>query len=61
MVSFPFHRVRQKVDMPVLFYVDPKMNDDPNMNDVKTITLSYTFFAAESEELDQALEGFYNQ
>ena len=46
--------------MPVLFFIDPKMNDDPNMDDVKTITLSYTFFAAESEELDKALEAFYN-
>lgn len=51
----------QRVDMPVMFYIDPKMNDDPNLDDVKTITLSYTFFPAESEELDQALEGFYNQ
>lgn len=51
----------QQVSMPVLFYVDPKMNDDPNMNEVKTITLSYSFFPAESEDLDQALEAFYNQ
>ncbi len=50
----------EEVSMPVLFYVDPKMNDDPNMNDVHTITLSYTFFKAESEELDKALESFYN-
>ena len=52
---------KQEVDMPVFFYIDPAMNDDPNMNDVENITLSYTFFRAESEELDQALEGFYNQ
>ena len=52
---------RQTVSMPVLFYVDPAMNDDPNMADVTTITLSYTFFKANSEELDQALEAYYNQ
>jgi cytochrome c oxidase assembly protein subunit 11 len=34
----------QKVDMPVLFYIDPDFADDPNMADVHTITLSYTFF-----------------
>jgi cytochrome c oxidase assembly protein subunit 11 len=51
---------REHVDMPVMFYVDPAMNDDPLMEDVNTITLSYTFFTAESKELDSALEAFYN-
>ncbi len=51
----------EEVSMPVLFFVDPKMAEDPNMDDVKTITLSYSFFKAETQELDNALEGFYNQ
>jgi cytochrome c oxidase assembly protein subunit 11 len=51
----------EDVAMPVMFFVDPKMNDDPNMDDVKTITLSYTFYKAESQALDQALEVYYNQ
>ncbi len=50
----------QEMNMPVVFYVDPSMADDRNMDDVKTITLSYSFFAADSKELDQALEAFYN-
>jgi cytochrome c oxidase assembly protein subunit 11 len=34
----------QRVDMPVLFYIEPSFMDDPEMKDVTTITLSYTFF-----------------
>lgn len=37
-------QAHQTVDMPVTFYVDPAFLDDPDMKDVKTITLSYTFF-----------------
>ena len=50
----------EEMPMPVVFYIDPAMNDDPTMEDVKAITLSYTFFPADSEELDKALEAFYN-
>ena len=34
----------QTADMPVSFFIDPEILNDPNMNDVNTITLSYTFF-----------------
>jgi cytochrome c oxidase assembly protein subunit 11 len=36
----------QEVTMPVLYYVDPAMLDDPNMQGVEQITLSYTFHRA---------------
>ncbi|RMD62047.1 MAG: cytochrome c oxidase assembly protein [Alphaproteobacteria bacterium] len=36
----------EEVDMPVTFYVDAGIMDDPNLDEVKTITLSYTFFRA---------------
>ena len=29
--------------MPVIFFVDPKILNDPDANDVQQITLSYTF------------------
>ncbi len=34
----------EKVKMPVVFYVDPAFGKDPEMNEVSTITLGYTFF-----------------
>lgn len=30
--------------MPVLFYVDPEIEDDPRLAGIDTVTLSYTFF-----------------
>lgn len=46
---------------PVIFYIDPELDNDPQLRDLKTITLSYSFFEADSKELDNALEDFYNQ
>lgn len=51
----------QGVHMPVTFFIDPKIAEDRDMDDVTTITLSYTFYRHNSPELEKATEKFYNK
>jgi cytochrome c oxidase assembly protein subunit 11 len=40
----------QQVRMPVLYFVDPKIMDDPDTRDINEITLSYTFYPVDDKK-----------
>ncbi|KAF0686160.1 Aste57867_22012 [Aphanomyces stellatus] len=42
----------EEIDMPVFFFIDPEMVDDPSMHNVSNITLSYTFF--QTNDVDES-------
>lgn len=37
----------ETVDMPVTFFIDPEIADDMTLDEIKEITLSYTFFRSD--------------
>ena len=37
-------RAHESVDMPVFFYIDPEIVQDPMLQDLQTISILYTFF-----------------
>jgi cytochrome c oxidase assembly protein subunit 11 len=43
---------------PVVFYIDPSILNDPQLADVTDMTLSYTFYPADSKALDKAIETY---
>ena len=47
----------QSVDLPVIFFVDSEMDKDRRYENVRTITLSYTFFEAKTERAKTLLGG----
>jgi len=42
----------ETVDMPVFFFIDPEIMDDPQMRNVHSVTLSYTFFQTDMDYED---------
>lgn len=39
----------ETVEMPIVFFIDPDLDDNPELNTIKEITLSYTFYASDNE------------
>ena len=44
----------ETLDMPVVFYVDPDIVNAPELKNIQTITLSYTFFPTEGKPASTA-------
>jgi cytochrome c oxidase assembly protein subunit 11 len=42
----------ETVDMPVFFFIDPEILDDPQVSYITDITLSYTFFQTDEDDDD---------
>lgn len=47
----------QEVTMPVLFFVDPLLDEEERYKDVKDMTLSYTFFRVKDPKTVSAAQG----
>ena len=43
----------EEIDMPIFFYLDPALLDDPSTEDATNVTLAYTFFKTGDERDDQ--------
>jgi cytochrome c oxidase assembly protein subunit 11 len=48
----------EEVKMPVVFYIDPSIDDDNNLKNLNEITLSYTFFKKSNKEVNNKKNNF---
>lgn len=46
----------EEVDLPIFFYLDPKIVDDSTLTEMKEMTLMYTFYKAQDQTLAELLE-----
>jgi cytochrome c oxidase assembly protein subunit 11 len=47
----------ESMDMPVIFFIDPLMDQEDRLDDVRTVTLSYTFWDAGEERAYDSAQG----
>ena len=40
----------ERIMMPVVYFIDPLIDEDRNLNEVTEVTLSYTFFVTDNED-----------
>lgn len=45
----------EEVDLPVFFYIDPSLNDDGRLDDLKEFVLKYTFYYAKRQDLAEVM------
>ena len=46
----------ESLELPVLFYLDPSINHDPNLGDEKQITLTYHFYPSADQSVAYVLQ-----
>lgn len=47
----------ERVEMPVVFFLDPKLEEDPYLSRLEDVTLAYTFFKVPNADTDQIVGG----
>ena len=40
----------ERISMPVVYFIDPLIDEDPNLDEVSEVTLSYTFFVKDVKD-----------
>jgi cytochrome c oxidase assembly protein subunit 11 len=45
-------RPHEEIEMPVLFYIEPEIEEDNRMKLVNNVLLGYTFFAVKEDDDD---------
>jgi cytochrome c oxidase assembly protein subunit 11 len=46
---------REEVDLPVFFYIDPAINDAPDLDEYREFVLKYSFYLAKKQDLAKVM------